>query len=164
MAIAGAWWAGAAPLLGASTVELACAVSSSDGTSEMTESIISGGMNALFDAGHVATDAASLMMDEAAWRNPSLGMAEARAGFVDFVLSFYIIYKASSVRSGKFMPSSVNYRLQRAADGKILLDGSVATPPDTPDSFKNLEKFLRAIGTSMVKACLPALAGSGGKS
>lgn len=138
------------------TVEFLCAVSSDEGTAEISETMMSGCEDACFDRGIIATDSRPVVLDRDAWLDPSLGLAPAREGLVEYLVSIYIEYAAVQT-GGRLLPVALQYRVIRVEDGSVLGDGSVDIPQASVDSPKKLEAFSRALGVDLANSCLPII-------
>ena len=141
---------------GAQTVEFLCAVSSDEGTGEISEALLSGCEDAFFDLGIIAVDSRPLVLDRDGWLDPALGIAPARAGLVEYLVSIYIEY-GSAQAGGRLLPVSLQYRVVRVEDASVLGEGSVEVPPASLDSPKKLEAYSRALGADLAKSCLPII-------
>lgn len=142
--------------MGAQTVEFLCAVSSDEGTGEISEALMSGCEDAFFDLGIIATDSRPVALDREAWLDPAFGIAPAREGLVEYLVSIYIEY-GSSQAGGRLLPVVLQYRVIRVEDASVLGEGSVDVPQASLDSPKKLEAFSRALGADLAKACLPII-------
>jgi len=141
---------------GAQTVEFLCAVTSDEGTGEISEALLSGCEDAFFDLGIIAVDSRPVVLDHDAWREPSLGIASARAGLVEYLVSIYIEY-ASSQPGGRLLPVALQYRVIRVEDASVLGEGSIDIPLASLDSPKKLVSYSRALGAELANSCLPIL-------
>jgi len=141
---------------GGQTVGFLCAVSSDEGTGEISEALMSGCEDAFFDMGIIATDSRPVVLDRKAWLDPSLGLAPAREGLVEYLISIFIEYGPAQA-GGRLMPVALQYRVIRVEDASVLGDGSVDIPQASPDSPKKLEAFSRTLGADLAKSCLPII-------
>lgn len=141
---------------GAQTVEFLCAVSSDEGTGEISEGLLSGCEDAFFDQGLIATDSRPVALDRSAWNDPALGIASAREGLVEYLVSIYIEY-GSAQPGGRLLPVALLYRVIRVEDASVLGEGSVDVPQAVVDSPKKLEAYSRALGAELAKSCLPVI-------
>ena len=144
------------PAAGAQTVEFLCAVSSDEGTGDISEGLLSGCEDAFFDLGIIATDSRPLVLDRDAWMDPALGIAPAREGLVEYLVSIYIEYGPIQA-GGRLLPVAIQYRVIRVDDASVLGDGSIDVPRTSLDSPKKLEAFSRALGADLAKSCLPII-------
>jgi hypothetical protein len=152
-----------AALPGASqTVEVLCAVSSESGTAELSEGVISACLASFFDNGIIATNGRPVALEKEAWRDPGLGIGQAREGLVDYIVSIYIVYVVSDLAGGKPLPASLSFRVLRVKDAALLDEGSIEVPPASAVTAKKPETLVRALGASLAKACLPIIAGASG--
>jgi hypothetical protein len=142
--------------LGAQTVELLCAQPEGTEAPALTEGLISGCLDSLFSGGFIATNAPPLALGHDSWLDPSLGLAAAREGYVDFLVLAYITYGPSAAVSGRFLPISLEFRVVRVADGKALGEGRVPVRPDSLETIRDLDAVLRGLGSALGAACLPA--------
>jgi len=140
----------------AQTVEFLCVVSSDEGTGEISEALMSGCEDAFFDLGIIATDSRPVALDRDAWLDPALGIAAAREGLVEYLVSIYVEYGAVQAGS-RLLPLAIEYRVIRVEDASVLGEGSVDVPRASLDSPKKLEAFSRALGAELAKSCLPII-------
>jgi hypothetical protein len=119
--------------------------------------LVTGGLNALYEAGYIGTDAAVSRRGLDAWGPADYDLAEARAGAVDYVIALYVEWEQSRLHKDSLLASSVRYRLVRARDGALLGEGGVSGPADTEDSSTHAARSASQAGTSAVVACLSEL-------
>jgi hypothetical protein len=129
----------------------------SDGQASPIGYLVSGALNALYEAGYIGTDAAVSRRALEAWGPVDYGLAEAREGAVDCVIALYVEWAKSELHKDSFLASTVHYRLVRARDGALLGEGGVPGPADTEDSSTHEARSASQAGSSAVKACLSEL-------
>ncbi len=128
-----------------------------DGASSPIGFIVAGCMNSLFESGFIATDAAVSRTSRDSWGFADYGLAEARDGSVDYMIALFVEWDASSFHKGALMPTSVNYRLVRVVDGKVLTEGLVHGPTDSVDASSHESRTAAQAGTSAAEPCIRML-------
>ena len=118
------------------------------------DSLVSGCLDSLFEAGLIATTAPAVVIDESRWSDLSFGLRGAKEGFVDFVLAFYVTWKPSTLKKGVWLAVSCEYRLVRVADGAVLASGSLESEPDSAEIAADPERGARTVGAALGTACV----------
>ncbi len=119
--------------------------------------LIVGCMNSLFDSGYIATDGAVSRTSRDSWGIADYGLAEARDGSVDYMIAFFVEWEASSFHKAAMLPVSVDYRLVRVLDGKVLAEGLVPGPADSVDASSHESRTASRTGTSTAEPCIRIL-------
>ena len=128
-----------------------------DGTGSPIGFLITGCMNSLFEAGYIATDAVVSRTPRGSWGSADYSLAEARDGSVDYMIAFFVEWVASSFHKDAMMPASVDYRLVRVVDGKVLAEGLVPGPTDSADASSHESRTASQVGNSTAESCLKML-------
>src|SRR5208337_3016884 len=105
-----------------------------DGVGSPMGYLVSGSMSGLFDAGYVATNESTARVPRGEWGPRDYGLTGAKEGSVDFVVALYVAWAPSSIHKDVLLPASVEYRLVRVRDGKVLVGGSVPGSADSEDA------------------------------
>jgi len=136
-----------------------------DGQGSPMGDLVSGCLNALFDAGYIVTDAGVSWTAEADWGSSSYGLQGAREGRVNCIIALYVRWEKSTFHKGALLATSIRYRLIRTSDEKILAEGSVAGPPDSESRAAHEAHSASEAGSAVVGRCLKALSAlsSGGE-
>lgn len=138
----------------AQTVEVLACQNGGDEYSESTESILSGCLDLLFQSGIIATNERPRTLSPEAFADSRLGIDSAAAGYVDFLLSFFVSYGPSTAVAGRSVPLSLAWRVQRISDERILDSGSITPALDKAMEKPKFEAGLQNLGTELGKACL----------
>jgi hypothetical protein len=128
-----------------------------EGIGSPMSALVSGGLAALFDAGHIATDASPARTARSEWGAPWYGLDEARENRVDYVIAVYVGWTESAYHKNALLAASIDYRLVRVLDGKVLAEGSVLGPPDSEDASANEARTASQAGASAADLCLKTL-------
>lgn len=136
-----------------------------EGAGSSMAGVVTGGLNALFDAGYVATDAQVARLERSSWGSMGLDLRSAREGLLDFVIELYVDWMPSSFHKDALIPVTIEYRLVRVADAKVVAEGSVPGPVDSESSSSHEESTAERAGASAVAPCVeilsnPALGGN----
>jgi hypothetical protein len=128
--------------------------------------LVDGCMSALFDAGHVATDEDTAMVRRGDWGERDYGLAGAKEGLVDYVIALFVEWAPSSIHKEAILPVTVDYRLVRVRDGRVLAEGSVPGSADSEDASTHAARTASRAGASAGAACIEKLSalGMGGES
>jgi|GEM_PF-1638996 hypothetical protein len=127
------------------------------GTGSPIGYLVSGCMGGLFDAGHVATDESPARVDRDDWGSGDYALSGAREGSVDFVIALYVGWTPSSIHKDTLLPASVDYRLVRVLDGKVVAEGSIPGSADSEDASSHEARTASRAGASAAEACLRKL-------
>ena len=119
--------------------------------------LVSGCMDALFDAGHITTDSAVARDPRDSWGPSDYGLASAREGLVDYVIALYVKWRPSAYHKEAALPSSIDYRLVRILDGKVLAEGSVQGPPDSESASSHEASTASQAGLAVAEPCIKIL-------
>ena len=119
--------------------------------------IVTGCMTGLFDAGHIATDASPVRVARADWGSACYGLSEAKEGQVDFVIALYAEWTTSAFHKDVLVPASVEYRLVRVIDGKVLDEGVAPAIADSEDAASHEARTASQAGASAALACIGKL-------
>jgi hypothetical protein len=128
-----------------------------EGIGSPISSLVSGGLAVLFDGGHVATDAGPVRVDRSEWGAPWYGLVEARENLVDYVIALYVAWMDSTFHKNVLLAGSIDYRLVRVRDGKVLVEGSLDGPPDSEDASAHEARTASQAGASAADLCLKKL-------
>lgn len=133
----------------AQTIEVSLieSVPASVGTAtRQSEFVISGALDALFNAGRIGTNARPVAGDAASFRQyvPESEAAEAMIDYVVVILAEY---------DGLNPVPSCRYRLIRVSDGHDIVSGDVPAPVPASTAAKDVEKACVDVGASVVVAC-----------
>jgi hypothetical protein len=119
--------------------------------------LVSGSMNVLFDAGYIATDAIVAHTPRALWGPVDFGLPAARESSLDYVIALYVEWAPSSFHKEASLPASVDYRLVRILDGKVLAEGSVGGSPDSEAASSHEARTASLAGASAAESCVRKL-------
>ena len=119
--------------------------------------LVSGCLSAIFDAGHIATNASPVRLARAEWGAASYGLSEAKEGQVDFVIALYAEWAPSAFHKNVLMPVSVEYRLVRVLDGMVLGEGAAPAIADSEDAASHEARTASRAGASAALACVARL-------
>ena len=119
--------------------------------------LVSGCLNSLFDAGFIATDSGVSRVQRDSWWLADYGLADARDGLVDYVIAVFVEWAPSSFHKGTALPVSVDFRLVRVFDGKVLAEGSVSGPPDSENAASQESKTASQAGAAATESCMKLL-------
>jgi hypothetical protein len=114
-------------------------------------------MDALFEAGHIATDSAVACTPRASWGPADYGLISARDGSVNYVIAVFVEWATSSFHKDILLPLSVDYRLVRVLDGKVLAEGSVNGPSDSENNASHESRTATQAGASVAEPCVRML-------
>lgn len=128
-----------------------------DGAGAPVGYLVDGCMTALFDAGHVATDESPALVARGDWGDRDYGLAGAREGLVDYVIALFVEWAPSSIHKDAILPVSVDYRLVRVRDGRVLAEGSVPGNADSEDASAHAARTASQAGASACAACIVKL-------
>lgn len=128
-----------------------------DGLGSPIEDLVSGSLSALFNAGYIATDGAVSRVTRSEWGPADYGLASAREGMVDFVTALFVDWAPSSFNKEAFLAVSVDYRLVRTLDGRIVAEGSVRGPSDSESSSSHEARSASQAGASAIEPILRRL-------
>lgn len=128
-----------------------------DGQGSPIGYLVTGCMSILFEAGYIATDAPVSRTDRASWGTADYGLVGAKAGLVDYIIALYAAWVPSSFYNKKSLPATVDYRLVRVADGKVMAEGSVDGPPDSEDAASHEARTASQAGASAAAPCVRLL-------
>jgi hypothetical protein len=116
--------------------------------------LVSGCMNAVFDAGHIATDSPVVLVPIEAWGKGDYGLVTAKEGLVDCVIALYASWTPSSLHKDALLLESVAYRLVRVQDGELLAEGRVDGTPDSEDASTHPQRSASRAGGEIGQRCL----------
>jgi hypothetical protein len=119
--------------------------------------LVSGCMSALFEAGHIATDAVVSRVARESWGASEYGLPEAREGRVDYMIALYVAWASSAFHNLSSLPASIDYRLVRVLDGKVVAEGSMPGPSDSENASAHEARTASLAGASAVGPCLRML-------
>jgi hypothetical protein len=119
--------------------------------------LVSGCMNTLFEAGYIATDRAVSWTSHASWGPADYGLAEANDGSVNYVIAVFVEWASSSFHKDMLLPASVDFRLMRVLDGKVLAEGSVRGPADSETTASHESRTAALAGASATEPCVRML-------
>ena len=111
-----------------------------------SEMVISGALDALFEAGLIGTNARPVAGDESSFLSFVPGAASAE-GFVDYVIIVFAEYR------GTVPVPDCMYRLVRVSDGKALAQGMVPAVKPASSLQIDMEKACSAVGSAIVAEC-----------
>jgi hypothetical protein len=114
-------------------------------------------MDGLFEAGFVATDARTASVPRAAWASAGFGLADAKAGFVDYMVLVWTEWAPSAGARRIWVPAAADWRVTRVSDGAVIASGSAKGPPDGPGLAADPGKAAAAFGKAIAMACVDAL-------
>jgi hypothetical protein len=120
-------------------------------------SLVSGCLNALFDAGYIVTDADVSRTTPDSWGPSSYHLAEAREGAVDYEIAFYVEWLSSAFHKDVLLPAKVRYRLLDTLDERQLAEGSVLGPADSENSSTHQARSAMQVGASVAVPCVKIL-------
>ena len=130
---------------------------SPEGLGSPINGLVSGCMNVIFAAGYVVTEASPERTAHSEWGSPDYGIAAAREGFVDYLIALYVEWANSSFHKNALLAVSVDYRLVRVRDGKVLAEGRVPGPADSEDTSSHEMRTASQAGASAADTCMKTL-------
>jgi len=119
--------------------------------------VVSGCLNALFDAGYIVSDAPVSWIAEADWGGPAYRLSDAREGAVDYVIAVYVAWARSDFHKDAYLADALRYRVIRVADRSMLAEGSVKGPADSESSSAQPSRTASMAGATVIKPCLKIL-------
>jgi hypothetical protein len=119
--------------------------------------LVSGCLDTLFEAGYIATDRAVSWTPHDSWGLADYGLAEAKDGSVNYVIAVFVEWASSSFRKNMLLPASVDFRLMRVLDGKVLAEGTVHGPSDSEITASHESRTAAQAGASAVEPCVKML-------
>jgi hypothetical protein len=128
-----------------------------DGVGSPIGYLVSGSMSGLFDAGYVATNESAARVPRGEWGPRDYGLTEAKEGSVDLVIALYVEWAPSSIHKDVLLPASVEYRIVRVRDEKVLVEGSVPGGADSEDASSHEGRTASRAGASAIDACVKKL-------
>jgi hypothetical protein len=128
-----------------------------EGIGSPMASLVSGGLGALFEAGQIATDAGPVRVARSEWGAAWYALAEARENLVDYVIALYVNWATSTYHRTALLAGSIDYRLVRVLDGKVLSEGTILGPPDSEDASAHEAGTAYRAGASAADVCLKTL-------
>lgn len=128
-----------------------------DGAGSPLRFLMSGCMDALFDAGWIVTDSAASRVPRSDWGRGAEALAEAREGRVDYMIAIYVDWSPSSFHKGVLLPSAVAYGIVRVKDGKTIIEGEVKGSPDTEETSTHFAEAASRVGAQLAQACAKSL-------
>jgi hypothetical protein len=117
----------------------------------------SGCMDALFESGCVVTDSPPDRLSRSAWEGKVPSLADAKEGFVDYLVLVYIEWNASTYHKDVLLPASIAYRILRVSDGEVVAKGELAGVADSEEASRNFEKSASLAGRSAVAPFINSL-------
>jgi len=133
----------------AQTIELCTIESAGDigpAATRSSEMVISGALDALFEAGLIGTNSRPVAGDESSFLAFTPGPASAE-GFVDYVIVVFAEYR------GTVPVPDCMYRLVRVSDGEALGQGTVPAVKPASALQTDMEKACSAVGSAIVAEC-----------
>ncbi len=124
---------------------------------ELSNALLSGCLDRLFDAGLIATNESIGRIDRNGFQSRTLGMSAAREGYVDFVALVWIRYVEHPSDPAVRVPESLSWRLVRVRDGIALAEGSAVPPPFDAKTDEERREQLSMMGRSLADAWTRAL-------
>lgn len=131
---------------------------------ELTQALVEGAMDGLFDSGLVATGARTAALDFPSWQGKEPDLAEAREGRIDYLLELFVAYAPAASQDKALLPSRLEYVLLRARDGKRILSGSSSLPADRPETVAKIADILRGLGSAIARSSVAAIEEDSGPS
>jgi hypothetical protein len=125
--------------------------------SPLIDKVVIGCMDGLFDAGHIATDAPVLLARREKWPQGDEGLALAKEGLVDYILSIYVEWAPSSFHKDQFLPAYIDYRILRVSDGSLAREGKIEGIPDSEDASSHVARSASLAGTRAAASCIELL-------
>ncbi len=135
--------------LNAQTVEIALLEDAGDlgaKANRASESIISGVLDGLFDAGLIGTNSRPLDGTAASFLSYVPGVASAD-GFVDYVIVVFAEY------SNAAPVPACRYRLVRVRDGREMAQGTIPAVDPASTSIVDIDKACHKLGLAVSAAC-----------
>ena len=119
--------------------------------------LVSGCLNAFFDAGFIVTDDAAFRGPRSAWEGSGYSLAGAKEGLVDYVVSLYVDWAPSSFHKDALLPTGIAYSLVRVSDGKIIIKGDMAGIPDSEEASAHFAQTASQAGARIALPCVESL-------
>lgn len=123
----------------------------------LSAKLVEGCLDALFDAGLIASDADCAYISRAEWEQGAFGLGTAREGMLDIMIAAYASLEPSSYKTDSWLLAVVDYRLVRVSDGSVFARGSLKGPADSAEAASNAAGSARDLGASLGSACVGAL-------
>ncbi len=124
---------------------------------ELSEALVGGCLDLLFDAGLIATNEAIGRIDRAGFKSGDLGLKAAREGYVDYVALVWVRYVDTPTEPPERVPETLDWRLLRVRDGTALAEGSSAPPRLESKTGDERRDLLTRFGRSLADAWMKAL-------
>jgi hypothetical protein len=131
-----------------------------DGSGSPLRFLVSGCLDRLFDAGYVVTDANADRVSRSDWGLGGVAagiLEEAREGLVDYIIALYVDWMPSTFHKDVLLPASIEYRLVRVADGKVMIDGDTAGSSDSEESSSHFDRTASQAGAKAALPCVEIL-------
>jgi hypothetical protein len=128
-----------------------------DGSGSPLGYLVSGCLNAFFDAGFVVTDDAAFRGPRSAWEGSSFALAGAREGLVDYIVALYVDWAPSAFHKDALLPTGVAYSLVRVSDGKLIIKGDMAGIPDSEEAAAHFAQAASQAGARIALPCVESL-------
>jgi hypothetical protein len=115
--------------------------------------LVSGSMNVLYNAGYIVTDESVSVGARSSWGLADDGLSAAREKLEDFFIAIYVEWAPSDFNKEAYLPESVDYRLVRTRDGKVVAEGSVSGPIDSETAPSREAMLASQAGAFVAEAC-----------
>jgi len=125
-----------------------------DGSGAPIGYLVSGCMDAIFDSGHIATDAPVTLIRREAWGENDYSLTSAREGLVDYVVALYVAWTPSTFHKDVLLPLSVEYRLVRVSNGEVIVEGKVDGIVDSEDASQHERRSASIEGALAAAPCI----------
>lgn len=135
----------------------------SDTAIPFTEAITTGLMDRLYESGLIATSDSILRGREPSRADVVSLLADARAGYVDFVVAVYADYRVSAFKSGLFYPVSFAYFLLDVGRGEIVAEGTIEGASDRDDFEREGVALMKRLGKNIAEVTDRAVSGGKGE-
>jgi|GEM_PF-1791780 len=129
----------------------------------LTALLADGVMDGLFDEGFIATSAPAQSLSLQPWRELRPDFEAARSGGVDFCLEIFVSYsRPAGSHEGNpdaALPAEVEYRLYSVSEASLRAAGILKIPAADSLGSDDMNKMMRELGRSAVRASISVLAG-----
>ncbi len=141
----------------AQTVSVMVATPPGRSSGPVVEGILSGAMDALFDAGRIVTNGTAFEVVRESWELDPRDLREAQEGRVEYLALLYVQLERSTLKPGLDRPRLIEYRIYDARDGARLVEGSIAAPPSREETVESLGRAMRLLGRETATAAFTSL-------
>ncbi|HPE37356.1 MAG TPA: hypothetical protein PK625_09405, partial [Spirochaetales bacterium] len=118
-----------------------------EGRESLSACILNGAMDALFDAGYIATNESGRQADQAAFR-AYVPEPAASEGYVDYVVLALAVYASGDGDEAR--PPLLSYRVLAVATGTELASGELVAPEPEDEGADAVQAACRGLGKARI--------------